>query len=106
MDRLAEAQQQVQMLLNDLNSSLAKKLPNSQLQEPEALQALLESLYTIEGRATRNKEEFQHKLAGKLRCAIADVLLLLEGKDYKQKKREMEQAREFSISDNDEELMP
>lgn len=85
MERLSESIANLEALFEDFNKHLEHKLPPLNAEDPEALRALLEKIYLKEGRASRGQGGFKFKKSSQLRSAIADVLLLHEGKDYQDK---------------------
>ncbi|NRD73616.1 hypothetical protein HQQ94_10210 [Shewanella sp. VB17] len=82
MDRIKEAQQHLKNEFKLYNDATTNKLPKLDLESPEKLEALLESV-------TR-RESLSHskKLppATKLKSALADNLLLLDNFDIKKAK--------------------
>ncbi|ACA86209.1 MULTISPECIES: hypothetical protein [Shewanella] len=82
MNRIKEAQEHLKNEFKLYNDASSKKLPDLELESPEKLEALLESVTRRES-LSRDKKT---PPATKLKSALADNLLLLDNFDIKKAK--------------------
>lgn len=86
MDRLQESQQSLQSKYDEYNTQSDEELPSLQVSDSVSLSKLLELITKRESAAQRHKIK-PPKATTKLKAAIADVLLLLDGFDLKIKRQ-------------------
>jgi hypothetical protein len=84
MERLLQSQENLRNEFNKYNNQTEHKLPPLVVNDVSNLTSLLSMVTAREERAHRNKDKNQ-PADTMLKSAIADVLLLLDGFDMKQK---------------------
>ncbi|NQZ79946.1 MAG: hypothetical protein HRT52_02905 [Colwellia sp.] len=84
MERLIQAQDDLQVSYDAFNELMVKKLPPLLLSNVDSLKSLLEIVIRRESKSVLKKEKYPNKPSAELRKLLADVLLLNDDVDIKQ----------------------
>ncbi|WP_371374624.1 hypothetical protein [Thalassotalea aquiviva] len=99
MERIESVKSQIDELYVEYYTKLGKPAPEVDLDDPKSVEKAFEKVFNADYKATRNKTSFPRSVALNLRKAFADLLLLMEGKDIKDVKKDATEESEEEESE-------